>query len=88
MGGTLKIELRTTPDPTRAPRARVLADLQDRAKLNGRRLSDTVEGTTWSVVWEPAPQALGIALAGNGATLLPPEQLFVVRMSQSRLLSL
>lgn len=76
LGGTLKIELRTTTDPIRGPRARVLAELQDRAKLNGRRPSDTVEGTRWSVIWEPAPQALGIALTGNGA-ILAPEQLFV-----------
>ncbi|KAH9170124.1 MED14-domain-containing protein [Lactarius sanguifluus] len=76
LGGTLKIELRTTTNPIRGPRARVLAELQDRAKLNGRRPSDTVEGTRWSVVWEPAPQALGIALTGNGA-ILAPEQLFV-----------
>jgi mediator of RNA polymerase II transcription subunit 14 len=83
LGGTLKIELRTTPDPIRGPRARVLAELRDRAKLNGRRPSDSVEGTRWSVVWEPAPQALGIALTGGGA-ILPPEQLHVVRGSQSR----
>ncbi|KAI9442706.1 MED14-domain-containing protein [Lactarius indigo] len=69
LGGTLKIELRTTTDPIRGPRARVLAELQDRAKLNGRRPSDTVEGTRWS--------ALGIALTGNGA-ILAPEQLFVL----------
>ncbi|KAF8256603.1 mediator complex subunit MED14-domain-containing protein [Lactarius quietus] len=72
----LSIELRTTSDPIRGPRTRVLAELQDRAKLNGRRPSDTIEGTRWSVVWEPAPQALGIALTGGGA-ILPPEQLFV-----------
>ena len=40
-----------------------------------------MEGTRWSVVWEPSPQALGIALTGGGA-ILPPEQLHVVRGSQ------
>ena len=87
LGGTVKIELRSTPDPIRGPRACVLSELQDRAKLNGRRPSDTVEGTRWSVVWEPAPQALGIALTGGGA-FLTPEQLSVVRGSQICLLRL
>ncbi len=66
LGGTLRIELRATPDPIRNPHARVLTELQDRAKLGGRRPSDTVEGTTWNVVWEPAPLALGIALTTEG----------------------
>lgn len=87
LGGTVKIELRSTPDLIRGPRACVLSELQDRAKLNGRRPSDTVEGTRWSVVWEPAPQALGIALTGGGA-FLTPEQLSVVRGSQIYLLKL
>ena len=78
LGGTLTIELRTTPDPIRKPRARVLMELQDRAKLGRRRPSDTVEGTTWHVVWEPAPLALGITLTIEGATLTPGE-LTVVR---------
>ncbi|KAI0273942.1 mediator complex subunit MED14-domain-containing protein [Russula aff. rugulosa BPL654] len=67
LGGTLRIELLTTPDPIRKPHARVLTELQDRAKLGERRPSDTVEGTKWNVVWEPAPLALGIALTTEGA---------------------
>lgn len=78
LGGTLRIELRTSPDPIRKPRARVLMELQDRAKLGRRRPSDTVEGTTWHVVWEPAPLALGITLTIEGAIPAPGE-LTVVR---------
>jgi mediator of RNA polymerase II transcription subunit 14 len=78
LGGTLGIELLTTPDPIRKPHARVLTELQDRAKLGERRPSDTVEGTTWNVVWEPAPLALGIALTTEGAIPTPGE-LTVVR---------
>ncbi|KAI0292502.1 mediator complex subunit MED14-domain-containing protein [Multifurca ochricompacta] len=52
--------------PIRKPHARVLAELQDRAKLGGRRPSDTVEGTRWNIVWDPAPRALGIALTVEG----------------------
>ncbi|KAI0296496.1 mediator complex subunit MED14-domain-containing protein [Multifurca ochricompacta] len=66
LGGTLKIELQSTPHPIRKPHARVLAELQDRAKLGGRRPSDTVEGTRWNIVWDPAPRALGIALTVEG----------------------
>jgi hypothetical protein len=78
LGGTLRIELRATSDPIRKPHARVLTELQDRSKLGGRRPSDTVEGTTWDVVWEPAPFALGIALTTEGVAPVPGE-LIVVR---------
>lgn len=54
-------------------------ELQDRAKLGGRRPSDTVEGTTWNVTWEPAPLALGIALTTEGA-IPTPGGLTVVRV--------
>jgi mediator of RNA polymerase II transcription subunit 14 len=77
LGGTLRIELLTTPDPIRKPNARVLTELQDRAKLGERRPSDTVEGTTWNVVWEPAPLALGIALTTE-AVIPAPGDLRVV----------
>ena len=48
------------------------------AKLGERRPSDTTEGTTWNVVWEPAPLALGITLTTDGAIPAPGE-LTVVR---------
>ena len=73
LGGTLRIELLTTPDPFRKPHGRILTELQDRAKLGERRPSDTVEGTTWNVVWEPAPLALGIALTTEGVIPAPGE---------------
>jgi hypothetical protein len=72
-GGTLRIELLTMSDPIRTPHARVLTELQDRAKLGERRPSEIVEGTTWDIVWEPAPLGLGIALATEGATPTPGE---------------
>jgi mediator of RNA polymerase II transcription subunit 14 len=77
-GGILKIGLQTTPHPMRKPPARTLAELQDRAKLGGRRPSDTVEGTRLNVVWEPAPLVLGIALTVE-STMSAPDGLFVVR---------
>jgi mediator of RNA polymerase II transcription subunit 14 len=80
LGGTLKIGLQTTPHPIRNPPARALAELQDRAKLGGRRPSDTVEGTRLNVVWEPAPLVLGIALTAQ-STMSAPDGLFVVRDS-------
>ncbi|KAH9963764.1 mediator complex subunit MED14-domain-containing protein [Russula dissimulans] len=73
LGGTLRIELRTTSDPIRKPHARVVTELQDRAKLGGRRPSDTVEGIAWNVVWEPTLLALGIALTSEGAISTPGE---------------
>ena len=66
LGGTLRIELRATPDPVRKSHARVLMELQDRSKLGGRRASDIVESMRSDVVWEPAPLALGIALTIEG----------------------
>ena len=80
LGGNLRIELRATPDPIRKPHARILTELQDRSKLGARRPSDTLEGTRWDVVWEPAPLALGIALTIEGVTPSPGE-LTVVRAS-------
>jgi hypothetical protein len=65
--------LLTTPDPIRKPHARVLTGLQDRAKLGEQRPSDTVEGTTRNVVWEPALLGLGIALTTEGTTPAPGE---------------
>jgi mediator of RNA polymerase II transcription subunit 14 len=55
-----------------------VTELQDRAKLGGRRPSDTVEGIAWNVVWEPTLLALGIALTSEGAISTPGE-LTVVR---------
>ncbi|KAI0258685.1 MED14-domain-containing protein [Gloeopeniophorella convolvens] len=73
LGGIFKIELRSTPNPIRKPRSRVLAELQDSAKLGRRRSSDTVEGARWEVTWEPAPRALGVALTAEDIILAPGE---------------
>jgi hypothetical protein len=72
-GGTLRIELLTMPDPIRKPHACLLTGLQDRAKLGEQRPSDTVEGTTWNIVWEPVLLGLGIVLTTEGTTPTPSE---------------
>ncbi|TFY52257.1 hypothetical protein EVG20_g10628 [Dentipellis fragilis] len=71
LGGTLSIALVPSPGPRRSPRSRVLAELQERAKLPGRRPSDTVEGMSWNIEWAPAAGALGVKIALEDAVLAP-----------------
>ncbi|KAA1472975.1 MED14-domain-containing protein [Dentipellis sp. KUC8613] len=73
LGGTLSIALVPSPGPRRSPRSRVLAELQERAKLPGRRPSDTVEGMSWNIEWAPAAGALGVKIAPEDAVLAPGE---------------
>ncbi|KAI0316938.1 mediator complex subunit MED14-domain-containing protein [Amylostereum chailletii] len=69
LGGTLTLSLVDSPTPRRAPASRVLADLQARAKLAGRRASDDVESVRWEVKWAPVPGALGVKLFPEDAVL-------------------
>ncbi|KAI6128239.1 mediator complex subunit MED14-domain-containing protein [Pisolithus croceorrhizus] len=66
-GGTLTIsiaESRATQQagggPARSPVARMLADLQQRAKSGEARPSDEVEGLMFDVRWEPMKGTLGV----------------------------
>lgn len=61
----------------RTPKARVLADLQQKSKLGGMRPSDEVEGLKFEVRWEPAKGAFGIMLPQE-ESVLPKGYLFVV----------
>ncbi|KAJ6558514.1 mediator complex subunit MED14-domain-containing protein [Mycena vulgaris] len=68
LGGTLTIsivEAKSQPQargPARSPKARVLAELQQRSKLGTLRPSDEVEGLKFEVRWEPAKGALGAVI--------------------------
>lgn len=66
-GGTLTISIlenratqRAGGGPARTPKARILAELQQRAKLDGARPSDEVEGLKFDVRWEPRQGTLGV----------------------------
>ncbi|KAL4077046.1 mediator complex subunit MED14-domain-containing protein [Scleroderma yunnanense] len=68
-GGTLTISIlegRVTQQagsgPARTPEARMLAELQQRAKLGDARPSDEVEGLKFNVQWEPMKGALGVVI--------------------------
>ncbi|KAJ6497836.1 mediator complex subunit MED14-domain-containing protein [Mycena sanguinolenta] len=69
LGGTLTISIveakhpSQTRGPARSPKARVLAELQHRAKLGALRASDEVEGLKFEVRWEPAKGALGVVIS-------------------------
>ncbi|KAJ7188529.1 mediator complex subunit MED14-domain-containing protein [Mycena filopes] len=70
LGGTLTISIieakqSQTRGPARSPKARVLAELQHRSKLGALRASDEVEGLKFQVRWEPAKNALGVAISSE-----------------------
>ncbi|TFY60186.1 hypothetical protein EVJ58_g5313 [Rhodofomes roseus] len=71
LGGKLTISIarsRTTPTnkANRSPKARILAELQEKAKLGAGRPSDEVEPHELQVKWEPEQGAFGI--------FIPPEE--------------
>ena len=85
LGGKLIISIvqvkeKTGRKASRSPRARVLAELQSRSKLEGARPSDEVEHMRFDVRWEPENGALGVAPAPEDM-FIPPEQLQIVRLS-------
>ncbi|KAN0076709.1 Mediator complex subunit MED14 domain containing protein [Tylopilus felleus] len=68
-GGTLTISIvenRASPQvgggPARSPAARMLSELQLKAKLGSARPSDEVEGLKFEVKWEPMKGALGVVI--------------------------
>ncbi|KAI0768733.1 MED14-domain-containing protein [Trametes elegans] len=66
----------------RSPKARVLAELQERSKLERARPSDEVENLRFEVKWEPEPEALSVTLAPEDMRI-PPDQLQIVRLRAS-----
>ncbi|KIJ59729.1 hypothetical protein HYDPIDRAFT_118235 [Hydnomerulius pinastri MD-312] len=68
-GGTLIISIvensatqQAGGGPARSPVARMLAELQKKAKLGGARPSDEVEGLKFDVKWEPVKGTLGVGI--------------------------
>lgn len=56
--------------PARCANARVLAEVQEKSKLQyGHRPSDDVESLKLEVKWEPSPGALGITLTAEESKL-------------------
>jgi mediator of RNA polymerase II transcription subunit 14 len=82
LGGTLTIsivEAKSKPQtrgPARSPKARVLAELQQRSKLGTLKPSDDVEGLKFEVRWEPAKGALGAVIAPE----IPEDFLVIVSL--------
>jgi mediator of RNA polymerase II transcription subunit 14 len=84
LGGTLTISVISTHGPVqagggpaRSPKARILAELQQKSKIGSGRPSDEVEGLKFQVRWEPAKGALGVVIPAEEATQASSE-LFVV----------
>lgn len=68
-GGTLTISIlesraaqQAGGGPARTPTARMLAELQQRAKLGDARPSEEVEGLKFDVRWEPMKRTLGVLI--------------------------
>ncbi|EJF55792.1 MED14-domain-containing protein [Dichomitus squalens LYAD-421 SS1] len=79
LGGKLTISIvqvkeKTGHKASRSPRARVLAELQSRSKLDESRPSDEVEHMRFDVRWEPENGALGVTPALEDL-FMPLEQL-------------
>ena len=65
--------------PARCANARVLAEVQEKSKLQpGHRPSDDVESLKLEVKWEPSPGALGVTLSAEESKL-PAELATIVR---------
>ncbi|OJT12740.1 Mediator of RNA polymerase II transcription subunit 14 [Trametes pubescens] len=81
LGGKLSISITRVKEKTgrqamRSPKARVLAELQERSKLERARPSDEVEHLRFDVQWEPAQGTLGVNIGPEDA-YIPPEQLAI-----------
>ena len=64
--------------PQRTPKARVLMELQERAKLGTKgRPSDEVEGARFNARWEPQQGTLGVPVNQESARVAPGELLVV-----------
>jgi len=72
--------------PSRCANARVLAEVQEKSKLQyGHRPSDDVESLKLEVKWEPSPGALGVTLTTEESKL-PAELATVVRVTSRSLI--
>ncbi|KZT04699.1 MED14-domain-containing protein [Laetiporus sulphureus 93-53] len=78
LGGRLTISIVRVPaaknnKDNRSPKARVLAELQEKAKLDVKRPSDEVEPLQFEVKWEPVVNALGISVPAQDIHLSQAE---------------
>ncbi len=78
LGGKIVISIVHVKEQTgrkamRSPRARVLAELQARSKLETSRPSDEVEHMRFDVRWEPEQGALGVTPAPEDMFISPGE---------------
>lgn len=69
----MTISLVASTQPQRKPKARILAELQERSRLGGLRPSDDVESMRWEVKWEPQKGALGVQLSPEDSVLSESE---------------
>ncbi|KAI0829900.1 MED14-domain-containing protein [Trametes gibbosa] len=81
LGGKIKISIvrvleKTGRQALRSPKARVLAELQERSKLERSRPSDEVEHLRFDVQWEPEKGALSVVI-GPEDMHIPAEQLAI-----------
>lgn len=83
-GGILTISIvenRANPKfgngPARPPAARMLSELQLKAKLGSARPSDEVEGLKFEVKWEPMKGALGVVIDQDESMAIVGEILVV-----------
>ncbi|KAI8975875.1 MED14-domain-containing protein [Trametes punicea] len=79
LGGKLSISIVQVKEKAgkkalRSPKARILAELQERSKLEHARPSDEVEHLRLEVQWEAENGALGVTI-GPEDMLIPPEEL-------------
>jgi len=84
LGGTLTISIvpahaprQAGGGPARTPKARVLAELQQKSKIGNGKPSDEVEGLKFQIRWEPAKGALGAIIPAEQSTLVSAELLVV-----------
>ncbi|KIY71148.1 MED14-domain-containing protein [Cylindrobasidium torrendii FP15055 ss-10] len=74
LAGTLTVSIvESDVDATArlSPRAKILAELQRKAKLGGQRPSEEVEGLSFRVTWDPEYRALGIDVHREDLSIAP-----------------
>lgn len=79
----MRVEASPQNKANRSPKARVLAELQEKSKLDGARPSDEVEPLRFDVKWAPEKGALGVNISAEDAKL-PAGELMIVRCSHHR----
>jgi mediator of RNA polymerase II transcription subunit 14 len=86
LGGTLTISIlqsfappQAGGGPARSPKARVLADLEQKSKFGNAKPSDEAEALKFQVRWEPTKGALSVIIPPEDA-MLSEKDLFIVSL--------